>query len=268
MIRLLKIELLKLKYSRYFWILFGLFLIVLVSIPAGIQGLRAFILQGPLGNMPYAKNQFPLFDFEDIWQNLTWLFKLATVFLSALVVINVSREFSSKTARQNIIDGLSRKEFIISKVLLIVFVASIVTLFTLILGLIFGFAYSPVKGADFIFKNISFLGGYWLHLIHDMFLAMTVALLVRKPGIAVMTLIFYTLIDWALYVTVAEYFNFPGLAKLLPNAATKNLIELPFSKYALQKVNDSLQWENIAISLVYVGVLYAVNQWIMNKRDL
>src|SRR5690606_20889818 len=69
---------------------------------------------GPLED--FIQTGFPIFDFVDIWQNMAWITFLFKYILAFMVIISICQEFSLRTVRQNMIDGLSRKEYIVSKV--------------------------------------------------------------------------------------------------------------------------------------------------------
>lgn len=137
-----------------------------------------------------------------------------------------------------------------------------------LIGLIFGLLNSPVTSVDVIFANIEFVGAYFLHLIHDFLLAMFVAQIVRRTGIAVVILIFYGWIESFIGALVRFGWQKPLLADLLPNAATKVLIHNPFPKYALEKTVTTVQWGDLAISVGYIIFWLLINRWLLMRRDL
>lgn len=266
--RLLQIELLKLRPARYFWVLGGLFIAILVGIPIGTYALGSWLIENLFPKNGVFQDILPFYDFADIWQNFTFLFQYATILLSSLVVINIAQEFSLSTARQQVIDGLSRKEFFRGKIYLLLTLAGAVSVFVFLIGLIFGLLYSPVKSPEIIFANIEFIGAYFLHLMHDFLLAMFVAQIVRRTGIAVVILIFYGWIESFIGALVRFAWKQPLIADLLPNSATKVLIHNPFAKYALEKTVTTVQWGDMAISLGYIIFWLFINRWLLLRRDL
>jgi len=268
MIRLIQLEWLKAKPARFFWVLLLLFMALMISVPISVQGLSDWIIKNFLPENLKLDNVNLFYDFQDIWQNFTFVFQYFTVFLGTLIIIHVAREFSLKTARQNIIDGLSKSEFVWSKVLFIGFIALLVTLFVALLALIFGTLFSPPVGTSLMFENVHFLGAYFIHLVQDMLFAMFVAMLIRKPGIAVVVYLFYAWLESFAYLVIKHGLGWDLLAKLLPNAATKGLIHTPMYKYVLQPVQTFIAWEDLAISLGYIGVFITLSLWMMKKRDL
>src|SRR2546423_6278154 len=119
MIKLLKIEWMKLKNYRTFWILTSLYLVSIV----GINFIAFKILQRIyeekqskaaaeliIGNRPYS--------FPSAWQMTSYMSSFLLFLPGLLMIIFITNEFSFKTHRQNIIDGWSRNEFISVKILM------------------------------------------------------------------------------------------------------------------------------------------------------
>ena len=61
-------------------------------------------------------DRIPLYHFPDIWQNLAWTSGLLKMGVAIMVVVSITNEYTYRTIRQNIIDGMSREEFLLSKV--------------------------------------------------------------------------------------------------------------------------------------------------------
>ena len=111
MIRALKLEWLKIRNYRTFWVLVGMYSVALIIICFG----GTFFLE-------YLKNQgadfdgidptiLPIYDFPDIWQNITYLATFLKILLAFIVIISVNNDQSYNTLRQNIIDGISKREY-------------------------------------------------------------------------------------------------------------------------------------------------------------
>src|SRR5688572_27759840 len=103
MLHLLKIEWLKVKNYRTFWILL---LLIMVSIPA-FNYMIFDITDNSFGNSKQMKEMIlgRPFSFPTIWQTIGWISSLM-LFIPALLLITITtNEFTYKTHRQNIIDG-------------------------------------------------------------------------------------------------------------------------------------------------------------------
>ena len=272
MIRLIQIEWIKLKNSRSFRILILIWVLAFISVPIGLNSFINWLEStGVEGSqlLSIKPSDFPIFDFEDIWQNLAYLYKTTTILLCFVIIVNVCNEFDFKTIRQNVIDGLSKREFIISKLLLITAISLVATLMLFILGLIAGYAYSPVKDAQHIFMNIEFVGAYFLHLIYHLSFSLLLAILLKRSGIIIALLIFYsTLIEPIGSSIMQEVLKVPRLTDFLPLNVSWNLIPRPIEKYFLFEVQDYVGMDDVGIAIGYIFIFIMSSYLLIAKRDL
>ena len=160
MIRLLGIELQKLIQNRtskiLIFISFILPLCVIVLSAIKIDFFGFFTLElGVLG----------IYDFPLVYHITTYFSALFKFFFAIVVVSMVGNEYSNKTLKQNLIDGLSKKEFILSKFYTIIFFSLISTIIILLISQILGLIYSSYD--DFIktICEMEFILAYFLKLI-------------------------------------------------------------------------------------------------------
>lgn len=272
MIRLLKIEWLKCAPSRYFRIMVGIWLLAFLAIPLGFKLLLQWLESKgfSLEQLPgVTATELPIFDFVDIWQNLTYVYKCISIFLVILVIINITNELDFKTYRQNIIDGMSKRQFLISKLLLITVLATSATVLVAILGFIIGYIGSPVKSWPYVIKHINFLGAYWLHVLLFLSFGMLLALLIKRAGIVIALLLFWMSIVEPIGASIINFgLKQPFLADLLPMEAIWNLIPRSIEKYGLQDVRYWVSTQSVLIALSFVA-LYLMAIWLLlTKRDV
>lgn len=135
MAHLLKIEWLKIKNYRAFWVFAILYLasIFLVNYIGWSAQQRAFqtepMAEQVLGNS-YA--------FPKVWHTVGWMSSWLLYFPGMLIIMLMTNEFNFKTHRQNIIDGLSRQQFIGVKIMMVLILAVLITLLNFITALVFG----------------------------------------------------------------------------------------------------------------------------------
>lgn len=174
MIRLLKLEYLKnLNYNpfRIFALLYFLVLTLLLFI-----GLVDFDLAGIKVNL---KEQ-GMYNFPGIWNFTTYIVGLLKIFLGCIIVFSICQEFSNRMFKQNIIDGLSREEFIASKLLTILVFTTFSTLLVFTIALVLGKTYSDTQDGELIFKEIYFIFNYFLKLFTFFTFLMFLSVLFRK----------------------------------------------------------------------------------------
>ena len=107
MLRLLSIELHKIRYNKASKVLtiiyFGLLtcIALIAAIRFDFAGFRFDITTTGIFNFPY------------IWHFNTWVASTIKFFLLLVIVSMTANEYSYKTLKQNLIDGISKKEFIL-----------------------------------------------------------------------------------------------------------------------------------------------------------
>jgi len=269
MIRLLQIEFLKLSKIRSFWILLLLFVISLSSLPIAVKYWLNY--ESGFGEMigSFLAGALPVFDFVDVWQNLAFIYKYFTILLGFLVLISVTNEFSYKTMRQNIIDGMSQREFLTSKILLVLFLSLVSTIVVFFIGLYVGYSWSPVTEAEFVFAKIEMLAAYFLHVFSFLLLCLLGGLLIKRAALAISAIVFYIYFVEPIVTAIIEYkFGMEWLADLFPYRATLAVVPNPFGKYALMEVEDYIPFDHLSINLIYCFILIFLSWILVSRRDL
>lgn len=215
----------------------------------------------------FVESGIPLFDFVDIWQNLGWLATIFKWIPAFMVIISVTLEYSQKTIKQNIIDGLSKRDYLLSKLglVLTVSVGSAVLLF--LLGMFLGLLYSPVKGSFYIFQNIEFVAAYGLEVFCFLCMALFAAFLIRKSGVTIILFLLYTACIEPIATAILHY-QFDWQVWFFPVEAINLLIRVPFQKYALTYVYDYIVWRDVFVSLGWSAIFILLSYWILKRRDL
>ena len=272
MIRLLQIEWLKLKNSRSFRILVAIWLIGFISVPLGVNALLDYFQSlGMEGNalLNIQPSDFPIFDFQDIWQNLAYAYKFITILLCFVLIVNVSNEFNNKTIRQNVIDGMSKKDFILSKILFIVLISAIASLMLTVLGFVVGFLYSPVTDPYHIFMHFDFVGAYFLHLLYHLSFCMLLSILIKRSGIIIALLIIYSYVIEPTMTSIVTFgLKMEWLTTLFPLNASWNLLPRPIEKYLLLEVQDYVGTGDVLIAAAYISLFIFSSYFLIAKRDL
>lgn len=201
--RLLAIEWMKVKNYRTFWILFTLFVVSMIGINYIYWYIKQqFVTSGDFtaqaaGNLIFGDFRFPAV-FKTVTQISSWLL----YFPGFIVIFHVTNEFTFRTHRQNIIDGLNRKEFVIAKLAGSLLLAIICTLLILLTSLVFGL----ISGdGSFSWEGITYLGYFFVQSCVYILFAFTLAMLVRRSALAVGIFFIYGLIfDYLLAVWISR----------------------------------------------------------------
>ncbi|WP_421875819.1 ABC transporter permease subunit [Marinoscillum sp.] len=274
MIRALKLEWLKIRNYRTFWVLVSMYCLALMIICFGGMFLLEYLKSLGADFEGLDPTILPIYDFPDIWQNMTYLGTFLKILLAFIVIISVNNDQSYNTLRQNIIDGISKKEYILGKLLLIGSLALVSTLFLFISGLINGLMYSHVSGVTYIFDELEFLFAYWYDIVIFCTLAMLLSLVIKKAGFVIIALTLYTLMFEPIagvIMTEAPFMKngiWPYLAPFLPIHALNDMIPIPFPKYMFQEIVDNIPTKALVISTGWFTIYLVGIHFILTRRDL
>jgi len=206
----------------------------------------------------------PIYKFPYVWQHLTFVVARLKIILAFLVIISLTNEITYKTLRQNIIDGMTRVEFMLSKLSMIFMLSLINTLLVFLIGLITGLFYSKDISLGLIFTNTQFLAAFFMNVFAYLVFALFIAMLIRRTGIVIIFLGMYSVIIEPIVTTIFEHAPlpaiFPKLVPFFPRQAITNLIPNPFSQYILREMQDYISFSDVAIAggelLLFVGLIY------------
>jgi ABC-type transport system involved in multi-copper enzyme maturation permease subunit len=210
---------------------------------------------------------FSLYTFPLVWHNLTFLAGYFKIFLALIALIFVTNEFTYKTMRQNVMNGMSRGQFLASKVLFI-FILSFLSVFILFLsGLYLGIQKSEVVSFDLIFEKIGFLPAYFVELFTFCSMALLIGFLVKNSGLAIGLLAIYYLIIEG----IISYLLPDAVSKYLPVEAMTNIIDIPNSsimKMVGVNFSEVVSMPDLVTSIVYSVVFIGTIFLILRRSDI
>ncbi|MEM9856163.1 MAG: hypothetical protein AAF843_02335 [Bacteroidota bacterium] len=266
MLRLLRIDLLKLANYRAFWVLNILYGLLIIGIPAGVMEFLKWLDKLGDGIKEFNPMKIPVLHFPDIWQNTTYVYTFLKIFLAIIIVISISNEFSYKTVRQNIIDGMSRLDFLKSKLATILLLSLGSSLLVFITCLLTGIIYTSDYEASDMFNGVEFVGAYFIDLFGFLVFAFLMTVLLKRSALTIFILLIYRLIEAILIANLPESVEFIG--EYFPLQAMSNMIEVPFPKYAFQEIKDYVVMPFVWVSLAWIGLFVYAIYAKLKKSDL
>ncbi len=267
MLHLLQVDLKKLFNYRTFWIICGLYFFTLgVGAASGMEFLKWLAHTFKDFGSSLNINRIPLYHFPDVWQNLAWGSGLLKLMLAIMVIISITNEYQYRTIRQNIIDGLSRENFIVSKVLtnFLLSASSMVLIF--LVTLVTGFIYSPEIIFPYMFTGVEFCFAYFLEVFSFLSFAFMVGIFVQRSGLSIVLLFAAFIIESIIKLNIDDYF--PALIKFFPLESIKNLVPLPFARYAFQEIQDYVSLTSVAIALGWAFLFNYFSYLKLKKSDI
>jgi ABC-type transport system involved in multi-copper enzyme maturation permease subunit len=274
MIRLLQLELQKLLLNRtskvLIFISFILPLCVIVLSAIKINFFGFFTLElGELG----------IFNFPMVWHITTYFSALFKFFFAIVVVSMIGNEYSNKTLKQNLIDGLSKKEFILSKFYAIAFFSLISTLIIFCISLILGLVYSSYNEINIIIREIEFLPAYLIKLVGFFSFCLFLGVLAKRSAFALAFLFVDFIFEWIVFGLISWKSDMALAIKVqnfFPLTSMSNLIKQPFQRVAMTKFpnkNDldydyAVHFDSMLIVALWVVVFVYLSYYLLKKRDL
>ena len=277
--RLLSIELQKIWLSKssriltisYFFLLS--FIALIASIKFNIGSFQLHIAEQGIFNFPY------------IWHFNTYIAAILKFFLAIVIVSMMANEYSYGTLKQNLIDGMSKQEFILSKFLTVVLFAFISTLFVFIMSLILGYGFSSYTELGIVFQDLEYLLAYFVKLIGFFSFCLFLGILVKRSAFAIGFLFVWNILE-SILKGILNFKVFPegktaeNIMQFLPLESMSNLIIEPFSRLSVIKniqtaiggagngKDYSVHFTSILIVLAWTVIFMLMSYKLLKKRDL
>lgn len=264
--RLLKLEFLKnLSYKP-----FKVFLIIYFSMLAFL--LFIGVVKINFFGFAVALKDQGIYNFPGLWNFTTWIVGLLKLFLGFIIVLSIHQEFANRMFKQNLIDGLSKKEFLISKLLTVGLFALVSTLIVFFVSLLLGLIYSKEVSLSLIFEEIYFIPAYFIKLVTFFCLLMFLTILFRNA--VFVFLIFFVLwivegivgaIEYTSMrsVTFSQYFPLETIANVVPNPVRRTEMATAFGQGTSAASILMPAIACILYSLIYIFWSYRILQ----KKD-
>ena len=278
MLRLLTIELHKLKYNKSAKAILIVYFILITFI-ALISS-----IEFNFGDFHFRIADQGIFNFPYIWHFNTYIAAILKLFLAIVIVSMMANEYSDRTLKQNLIDGLSKKEFVLSKFLTVILFSVISTLFVFGVSLLLGLMFSDYNELGIIFSDIEYLFAYFINLTGFFSFCLFLGVLVKRSAFALGFLLIWSIVEGIVYGFLKwEIFRNSDLAdnimELFPLASMSNLIKEPFSRLgAVQSAASqlgeafdkdySVQFLTVLIVLIWTCLFVYGSYAILKKRDL
>ena len=275
--RLLSIELQKIWLNKASRVL-TLTYFILLSFIALIASIKF-----DLGVFKFHLAEMGIFNFPFIWHFNTYIAAILKFFLAIVIVSMMANEYSYGTLKQNLIDGMSKKELVLSKFLTVVAFALASTVFVFVMSLILGLCFSSYTEVSIIFSDLEYVLAFFVKLTGFFSLCLFLGILVKRSAFAIGFLLVLSIAE-GIAKGVLTFKIFPDspiagyITQFFPLEAMSNLIVEPFSRLSLVKtIGTQIGVENtkdygvaftsILIVLGWIVVLNLSSYKILKQRD-
>jgi ABC-type transport system involved in multi-copper enzyme maturation permease subunit len=227
-----------------------------------------------------------IFNFPYIWHFNTYVAAILKFFLAIVIVSMMANEYTYGTLKQNLIDGLSKKEFILSKFIAVVLFALGSTVFVFLMSLALGLSFSSYTEFDIVFTDLEYLIAYFVKLTAFFSFCLFLGILIKRSAFAL-----GFLLVWYMFEGIAKgflsFWFFPNNPKMastisgfLPLESMSNLIVEPITRLSVIKTLENSIGGPVAAKdygvplmglLIVVGwiVIFLLSSYkLLQKRDL
>ena len=260
MIKLLRVEWLKVKSYRTFWILLA---ITILSIP----GLNYMLYSLMDNSFPKVKGKSILgspFAFPDGWQTVSWNSSLLFIIPAILIITLTTNEFTFKTHRQNVIDGWSRSQFISVKLLEVLLLSIVCTIVVFITALVFGTVANKAPDGVSIWQGSRFVFFYFVEMITYSSIALVMTILIKRAGLSIAAFLAYILVENIIVGLGRNLYHFRGV-DYLPEEVTDRLILQPYFKMIVPPADIAFYEHWLPYHLV-VAAVFLIAYWLFTWR--
>ncbi len=271
MIYLFELEWLK---QRNFTVFRSMVILYLIALPGLF--LVAKTIEIDANEMPpFLPSIDHLFMFPSVWEWLAYVGNwLSFFFLGFLGVLMVTNEHRNKTLRQNIITGISRKQYYLSKLSFIIGLCLAATIYYTLCALIFGFIHTETIYFNTITKDSQFIFRFFLMGMGYMSFGFLLGMLIRRTGIALFLYLTYVMVLEAILRGIHFYFFKHGTMNYYPMNAIEDLAPFPVFRLADPFIEERgfdtclSSTEAIILSSIYILLFLSLSYRRLMKADL
>jgi len=191
-----------------------------------------------------------LYQFPNIWEFFPWVASWFNLLLAILIIVMTGNEYTFRTFRQHVIDGLSRSDLLTGKGFLIIAIAVYSMLMVLLFSLLFGFIFTRDLTAALFVKKTYILLVYFVQAVAYMSTGFLLAILFRNTALAIVLFILLRLI----IEPVFRLFFPPGARLYFPMKAISNLTPMP-EFLSISSGNQADAGNADALNLREMGIL-------------
>lgn len=226
-----------------------------------------------------------IFNFPFIWHFNSYIAANLKLFLAIVIVSMMSNEYTNRTLKQNLIDGLSKKEFVLSKFLTVVVFAFFSTLFLFIVSIILGYSFSDYTEVSIVLSDMEYLFAYFIKLTGFFAFCLFLGILVKRSAFALGFLFIWWVLESILYGTLTwrifrdNQHIADNIMQFFPLSSMSNLVVEPFSRLSFIQTaatqlgseidkDYGVHWYQLLIVIVWTILFIFLSYKLLKRRDL
>lgn len=216
------------------------------------------------------------YEFPTVWEYQGYIGGNWLVFylLGFIIIYIITSEESNRTMRQNIITGLTKRDFFISKLITIIIIAFCASILYAFSTVIIGIMHTDGYDLELILDNNFAILKYFLITVGYLSFAMLLSIFIRRSMLTLVVYFFYPVLEMILMLIHVYYI--PNESRnYWPLNSIEDLHPLPWFKlpnfFANNDWKFSILHSNstaIGMTLVYTSIFLGLSYWVFMKRDV
>ncbi|MFK7810766.1 MAG: ABC transporter permease subunit [Saprospiraceae bacterium] len=268
MLYFLKIEWKKFYKNTVFRVLAILYMLVMPGI---------FTLLYIVPKPEIAQNEMQgFFMFPNIWKYVGFLGNWSVFFLFGFaMILSITTEYSNKTLRQNIITGMTRRDFFLSKLTWAIALSIGATTYYALTCTVIGFLQTDTFYLSKFLQEINYVPRFFLMSLGFMSIAFLFGLLFRRTGLSLVIYLMYNIALEPLfrYAVHMRFFKNKSM-HFYPMNSMEDLVPVPFVEMLDEFMTENKftfllePSEAILTAGVYTVLIFGCCYWLLQRRDL
>jgi ABC-type transport system involved in multi-copper enzyme maturation permease subunit len=196
----------------------------------------------------------------EAYHYITYIGSWFNLMVGVIIIVFTTNEIKFRTQRQNIIDGLNKRDIIFSKFLVVFELTFIVTLYAFIVGIITNL----IMGYDGnYFDGIEYIGYYFVSSLGYFSFAFLFASLLKLPALATILYIVSTFVEGIATIPLGS-----SVREFLPLRSFSDLIKAPILPEGNVDERIFSDPQRCLVALVYILLFFMISFWVLKKRDI
>ena len=209
-----------------------------------------------------------VWEFPEIWKFTFYSASWFHILIGVIIVMIISNEFTYRTSKQNIIDGMTKSQVIAGKLAIIVILAAFLTIYNVLVALVFGFINSAEIG---LYENIHYVFVFFFQTICYCSLALFFVILIRHTVMSILAFALYPVVEVIVGAliprNVYSYLPLNIFASLTPSSVRQSFNKIEEMQKKITVVDLNLP-TLLACSLGLLILFYTIAYLNLKKRDL
>ncbi|MBK9735316.1 MAG: ABC transporter permease subunit [Saprospiraceae bacterium] len=188
---------------------------------------------------PSSKN---FYEFPTVWDYQGYVGNWLVPFcLGFLIIHMITSEVSSRTMRQNILTGMTRKSFFASKLLSLICMALIATFLYVVSTITIGMIHTEGFDLELVFDNNWAIIRFFMMCVGYMSFALLLSFVIRKGTLAILIYFFYLMILEPILMSIHVYYFQNSSRNYWPMNCIEDLMPCPLFRMPDYFVNK--EWD-------------------------